>query len=130
MRYESYQQFAIVQGDSAQQLTEQLNAKLYDLRTKRPVVTFEGLIARISYEEEVVTPENLEDEYSLKGVRLSCQDCPFFEPLLKKDGMPNRAAKRGDCRFATYGFTHRDSSACERLFQMINNGEVRLCLAE
>lgn len=130
MRYESYQQFAIVQGDTAQQLTEQLNAKLYELRHKRPVVSFEGLIARIKYDEEVATPESLEDEYDLKGVRLTCQDCPFFEPLLNRDGTPNKTAKRGDCQFAQYGITRRDSHACERLFQMLNNGEVRLCLAE
>ena len=41
MRFESFQQFAIVAADSAQQLSEQLNEKLYELRTKRPQVTFE-----------------------------------------------------------------------------------------
>ena len=130
MKRESYQQFAIVQGDTAQQLTEQLNAKLYELRGKRPAVTFEGLIARISYEEEFVEPESLEDEYRLKGVKLTCQDCPWFSPMLKRDGTPNRAAKRGDCPFADYGMTSRDCSACDRLYRMINNGEVRLCLAD
>ena len=130
MKRESYQQFAIVQGDSAQQLTDRLNAKLYELRKKRPAVTFEGLIARISYEEETVTPEDLTDEYRLKGVSLTCQDCPFFSPMLNRNGTPNRTAKRGDCPFAEYGMTRRDSSACDRLFQMINNGEVKLCLAE
>lgn len=53
MRRESFQQFAIVAADSAQQLTEQLNAKLFELRNRRPQVTFDGLIARISYSGEV-----------------------------------------------------------------------------
>ena len=44
----SYQKFAIVCGDSAQSLTEQLNEQLYKLRDKHPVVTFEGMIDRFS----------------------------------------------------------------------------------
>ena len=130
MRYASYQQFAIVQGDTAQSLTEQLNTKLRELKDKRPTVTFEGLIARIEYFEEVRQCEDLIDEYEEKGVRLRCQDCPFFKPLLNKNGSINRAAKRGDCRFAAYGSTSRDRLACERLFKMLNNGEVKICLAE
>lgn len=130
MRRKSYQQFAIVAADSAQSLTEQLNAKLVELRDKDPKVTFEGLIARIEYEEEFNKCEDLIDEYEEKGVRLNCQDCPFFKPLLNKNGTINRAAKRGDCPFAEYGFTHRDAPACERLFLMLNNGEVKICLAE
>ena len=130
MRHESYQQFAIVQGDTAQSLTDQLNAKLIELRDKRPTVTFEGLIARIEYFEDFRKCEDLIDEYEEKGVRLHCGDCPFFEPMRNKNGTINRAAKKGDCPFATYGFTSRDALACERLFKMLNDGEVRLCLAE
>ena len=130
MRRESYQQFAIVAADSAQSLTEQLNAKLFELKGKRPNVTFEGFIARIEYFEEYSKCEDLIDEYAEQGVRLTCQDCPFFKPLLNKNGTVNRAAKRGDCPFAEYGFTHRDAPACERLFLMLNNGEVKICLAE
>ena len=110
MRNESYQQFAIVAADSAQQLTDQLNQKLYELRDKRPQVTFEGLIARISYSESVSIPEDLVDQYELAGVRLRCGACPFFEPRRKR--------------------TSRESGACNRLFEMLNSGEVRLCLTE
>ena len=61
MRIQSYQQFAIVSGDSAQSLTEQLNAKLRELKDKDPVVTFEGLIARISYVEREEKPEDMDE---------------------------------------------------------------------
>ena len=47
----SSQQFAIVAADSAQQLTDQLNEKLRELRDKSPTVTFDGMIARIQYTE-------------------------------------------------------------------------------
>jgi hypothetical protein len=130
MYSESFQQFVIVQGDTAQQLTEKLNAELYRLRHKRPAVTFEGLIARISYEEETSEPEDLRDEYEAVGVHLTCQDCPYFEPILKADGTEDKRNKWGDCEFANYGRTSRNSKPCDLLFQRINSGEVRLCVAD
>lgn len=128
MKRESYQQFAIVAADSAQSLTEQLNAKLMELKSKHPTVTFEGLIARIQYTETVSEAEDIEDEYELQGVRLTCQDCPFYEPILKSDGTVDGRIKYGNCPFTEHGRAYRDSLACSTLFQKLNNGEVRLCL--
>ena len=128
MRRESYQQFAIVAADSAQSLTEQLNAKLMELKSKHPTVTFEGLIARIQYTETVSEAEDIEDEYELRGVRLTCQDCPFYEPILKANGELDGRVKYGNCPYTEYGRAYRDSRACSTLFQKLNNGEVRLCL--
>lgn len=125
----SYQQFAIVAGDSAQTLTDRLNEKLFELRDKNPTVTFEGMIARIMYEEREADPESLEEEYELQGVRISCQDCPFFSPILKADGTVDGRIKYGDCPFTEFGRTPRDGRACEQLFQMINSGEVQLCVS-
>ena len=132
MRRESYQQFAIVAADSAQSLTEQLNAKLRELSSKRPQVTFEGLIARISYTEDATFFEELSDEYEEVGIKLTCQRCPMFEPVLKADGTIDKRAKWGGCEYSPlgYGQTTKQSKACSRLFEMINSGEVKLCLAE
>lgn len=132
MRRESYQQFAIVQGDTAQLLTDRLNAKLYELKEKRPTVTFEGLIARISYTEDTLIKEDLCDEYEEKGVRLTCGQCPLFRPQLNMDGTPDKRAKWGGCSYSPlgYGQTKKDSSACNTLFEMLNSGEVKLCLSE
>lgn len=132
MKSLSYQQFAIVTGDTAQLLTDRLNAKLYELRDKNPVVTFEGLIARISYVESHRINEDVVDEYEEQGVRLSCQDCPYFKPILKADGTEDKRVKWGDCEFSHHGYgrTSRNSAACKKLFEALNSGEVRLCLAE
>ena len=70
----SYTQFAIVAADSAQTLTEQLNAELLRLKDKNPTVTFEGMIARIQYTEREEVPESLAEEYEAQGVRLQCQE--------------------------------------------------------
>ena len=130
MRSESYQQFVIVQSDSAHSLTEQLNAELYRLRHKHPSVTFEGMIARISYIDEDSAPEDLRDEYEQEGINLTCQDCPLFSPTLKTDGTIDNRAKYGWCPVNKYGRTCRSSRACKMLFEMINDGRVKLCLAE
>ena len=130
MRHEVFQQFAIVQGDTAQSLTEQLNAKMRELAGKNPTVTFEGLIARISYVEDERVPESMADEYEAKGVHLFCEDCPKFQPDMKADGTVDKRSKKGHCPFAHYGMTFKNSPACDKLFEMINTGEVRLCSAE
>ena len=130
MKHLSYQQFAIVQGDTAQSLTDQLNAKMKELHSKSPTVTFDGLIARISYVEEAKAAETIADEYEERGVRLTCQDCPVYQPDTKADGTIDKRSKHGKCPFAHYGYTFRDTPACNKLFEMLNTGEVRLCLAE
>lgn len=128
MRRMSYQQFAIVQGDSAQQLTERLNQKLYELKEKDPTVTFEGLIARISY----YVTEEVEKKNSLETTQFKfmCKDCPFFEPVLKRDGTADRRMTIGRCPFTPDGHALTYSNACERLYEMIKDREVKLCLRE
>lgn len=126
----TFQQFAIVQGDTAQQLTDRLNAEIIRLKRKHPEVTFDGLIAHVAYLEREEEPETIAEEYEQVGVKLTCQDCPFFEPTTKADGTEDRRAKWGGCRFAKFERTNRDGRACEKLFRMLNEGEVRLCLAE
>lgn len=131
MKVKSYEQYAIVAGDSAQTLTEELNRKLVELSDMRPTVTFEGLIARISYTVTEREPENLAEEYEARGVQLTCLDCPYFEPLRTRDGSVDRRAKWGDCRAIEndQALVNRDSAACEILFRKINDGEVQLCLS-
>lgn len=129
MRRESFPQYAIVQGATAQMLTEELNTKLFELRHKHPRVEFQGLIAQISYTETLEEFECVADEYEAEGIRLTCQDCPAFQPIRKANGTEDLRVKWGDCPHANMGRTSRDARACNKLFQMINSGEVRLCLA-
>lgn len=130
MRYESYQQFAIVAADSAQDLTVQLNEKLKELSTKHPTVTFEGLIARISYTEQVKIPETLADEFELEGVSFRCEDCPLFEPILRPNGEVDKRVRYGNCPIRDLGRTYRDSRTCDELYKMLKEGKVKLCLSE
>lgn len=130
MKCESIQQFAIVQGDSASQFEEQLNARIRELASKSPSVKFDGLTAYISYTETNRIPENIADQYELEGVCFRCGDCPHYEPILKADGTVDGRITYGECQFAHMGRTYRDSRACELLFTQIKNGGIKLCLAK
>lgn len=130
MECKSYLQFAIVQGDSAQDLTDRLNRTLRELPDKSPTVTFEGMTARICYTEVEKIFDEPEDAIEAMGLKITCVDCPFFEPFRNKDGSVSGVHKRGKCEFARFGKTYRDSKACLHLIECINRGEVKLCLAE
>lgn len=133
MKCESFKQFAIVRSDSAQLFEEQLNARLRELNDKSPDVSFseqgDYLLARIKYTEKILL-ENVKPDPTEVGIRFKCEDCPKFEPLRNKDGSENARAKIGDCELAEYGRTRRDMPACAVLYQMIENGGIKLCLSE
>lgn len=127
MKEERFQQYAIVQSDSAEILTERLNQKLRELKDKDPVVSFDGFTARICYVEREDVPEDIKDEWRLKGVSLTCSKCPYYKPNTKSDGSVDMRSKKGmcehfgSCRFGT-------GPACEELYQMLQEGEIGLCL--
>ena len=129
MNRTSYLQYAIIAADTAELLTNKLNAELYRLRGKNPSVTFDGMISHVSYYETEDAPETLADEYEALGVHLTCEDCPYFCPMVKADGTLDLRAKWGGCRINEYGSAKKTSPVCDELFKRLNNGEVRLCLS-
>lgn len=129
MRRTSYQQYAIIQEETAELLTDKLNQKLKELKDLHPTVSFEGLTARICYtvtEEEGTATDGAEDF----KIKLKCMDCPMFDPIRKRDGTPDRRMTIGFCPLAEDGHTSTTARACKKLFRMINDKEVRLCLKE
>ena len=130
MKCESYQQFVIVEADTAALLTDQLNATIKRLRGKRPVADIKsGRLAIVSYTEDSFDPEDIGEALELEGLKITCQDCPLFTPIYKADGTEDRRIKYGNCPECNFGRTYRTSRPCEKLFKMINNGEVKLCLS-
>lgn len=128
MKQQQYLQYAIVQGNTAETLTDKLNAKLQELKDKDPSVEFDGLTARICYTERFDVPEDLEDEFGLMGLRMTCSMCPFFEPTEKKDGTVDERTKRGKCPCANYGIAFSNGPVCDTFFKMLNDGGFELCL--
>ena len=133
MRKRVVKQFAIVQGDSAQTFTDELNRKLIELEGKDISIDFyeNFLGARISWPENIgEEPETVEEEYEVLGAGFRCNQCPMFQLQLKADGTADSRAKFGRCILKDYGRVCGTSRACEKLYQMIQSGEVQLCLAD
>ena len=135
MKRSTYEQFAIVQADSASFFTDQLNEEVYRLRYKHPVVKFSEsipLYAQIKYIEDVNIPENVLDEYELLGVGFTCGQCPYFKPIKKANGTDDERRKVGDCFYEgnEFGRSFKTQPACVHLYELIKEGGVKLCFTE
>ena len=133
MRSSTYEQFAIVRADSASLFTEQLNAEVYRLRDNHPVVKFSESIpfyAQIKYTVNENIPETVAEASEVEGVRFVCAQCPYFKPVLKEDETEDRRCKYGDCPYTELGRTLKKAPACDRLYELIKEGSVKLCFTE
>lgn len=133
MKRSRYEQFAIVHADSASLFEKQLNEEIYRLKDNDPVVKFSESIpfyAQVKYTVDNTTPEKVSEEYELQGVRFVCAQCPYFKAPLKDDGTEDKRCKYGDCEFAELGRTYKKTAACERLYELISEGGVKVCFTE
>lgn len=133
MRSSSYDQFAIVAADSATSFTQQLNEEIYRLRNNNPVVKFSESIpfyAQIRYRVNTDVPETVAEASEMEGVRFVCAQCPYFQPPLRDDGEPDKRCKYGDCEHTELGRTLKMNPACDRLYELIKEGDVKLCFMD
>lgn len=133
MKNSVYEQFAIVKEDTASLFTAKLNEQVYALREYSPVVTFsdaDPLCAYIKYVARISVPETLSEEYEAQGVRFICSQCPFFKPATKDDGSEDKRCKWGECEHAEFGRTYKTSAACDKLYELIKEGDVKLCFMD
>lgn len=135
MQYRSLTKYAFVRNTDVALFEEELNAKIDELRSCRPEVTFsetgDYLIARIKYTEDIVEPENAADRFELEhGIRFTCGDCPHFRPMLRPNGEVDNRCKFGDCDFAQLGRTSKSAKACDYFYKQLREGRIRLCLSE
>lgn len=133
MKNSVYEQFAIVKEDTASLFTAKLNEQVYALREYSPVVTFsdaDPLCAYIKYVARISVPETLSEEYEAQGVRFICKQCPFFKPAEKDDGSEDKRCKWGECEHAEFGRTYKTSAACDKLYELIREGDVKLCFTD
>lgn len=131
MKRSSYEQFAIVANDSASLFTEQLNEEIRRLKDMNPSVHFSEstspFYARIKYFVNAQTPESIAEASEMEGVRFVCLQCPYFKPVLKEDGTIDKRVKYGDCEYAEFGRTYKTTAACDKLYELIKEGDVKLC---
>ncbi len=133
MKSSVYEQFAIVREDSASYFTQKLNEEIYRLRDANPSVRFsesDPLCAYIHYTVRESHPETIAEASALEGVSFVCAQCPLFQPILREDGEVDKRCKWGDCEHAEFGRTYKTSGACDKLYELIKEGDVRLCFTE
>ncbi len=120
-------QFETVREKDPMILTEKVNEVVMEHRNEKPEVTWgDNLTARISFIKKVRLFEEEQDPYAT----FSCGDCPLYKPQRKRNGEEDARSKHGGCVFAMYGRTGRDTRACDKLYEMLKNGMIRLCLSE
>ena len=133
MKTSVYEQFAIVKEDSAALFTAKLNEQIYELRGLNPKVTFsesDPLCAYIAYIVNEKMPETITEASEMEGIRFVCAQCPFFKPVLKDDGEEDKRCKWGDCEHAVMGRTGKTTAACEKLYELIREGDVKVCFRD
>lgn len=129
MKEKTYQQIKVISNNDPAEFQRLFNEAQTELASKNPKVQFNmtmGHCAYITYTETQKIPETMEDEFSLVGVELRCRNCPKFEWPLRKDGEIYKSKKRGTCPVAMYGFTNRDSHACEYLYKGLASGKLQM----
>lgn len=120
-------QFETVHEKDPMILKAKVNESVMEHRNEKPAVTWEnGTTARISFLKLV---RLFEEERELFA-KFTCGECPLYKPQRKKNGEEDARSKHGGCVFAMDGRTGRDTAACEKLYEMIKNGMIRLCLSE
>lgn len=114
------QRFIGVDATSAAELAELLTEKVEELQGAQPDIKwFDGRFsALLCYTEHVEIPEDIRDEYELRGECYTCGDCPFKWPIT--DG---RSRHRWACKRMPGG-TDDDIRACIRFYQQLEDGEV------
>ena len=133
MKRSSYEQFAIVHADSALSFSQKLNEEMIRLKDHDPSVAFSEtnpFYARIKYVVNTETPETIAEASEMEGVSFVCLQCPYFKPVTTEDGEIDRRYKWGDCEHAELGRTYKTTAACNRLYELIKEGDVKLCFTD
>jgi hypothetical protein len=133
MKHSVYQQFATIQEDTASLFDARLNEKVHELRDRNPKVAFSEHIpfyAHITYTVNEDAPETIAEASAVEGVSFVCCQCPYFRPALREDGEVDKRVKWGGCEHTELGRTLKTAPACERLYQLIKEGDVKLCFMD
>ena len=133
MKHSAYPQYATVRETIGTLFDAKLNETIRELRDKNPVVTFsdaDPLCAYVAYTITEDRPETIEEASAIEGVRFVCEQCPYFKPIEKEDGDPDRRHKWGNCPYTDSGRAKKTAPACDRLYDLVKGGGVRICLSD
>lgn len=116
MKQVSYEQAVAVVGSDPAQTAKKLSETLVELRECHPRYDrVDGCTFFVYYTIDEEIPENNADRMKLRGLRLSCGDCPHCIREMTRFGEPDMRKKTGFCdlKERKIFFT---SEACERRY--------------
>ena len=76
--------------------------------------------AVVEWDERWCEPETIQDEYELAGLACTCADCPHLERG------KHRTKKKWPCKYSKYGITMVTSPACERFYEELAAGKIKM----
>ena len=116
MRQISIPQVLPVTGSTPQEAAMLFNQKIMELAPMHPSFTREGDTYYITYTVEYTEPENICEEYEMKGEGAKCVDCPYCVRDLNRFGDIDERKKHATC--VKHGLRIRiDSRACGEYYK-------------
>lgn len=79
-----------------------------------------GFSMVVKWESVTKRPENIQEEYELRGEVYYCCDCPYLERV------DDRRVKKLSCMLSP--FTRLDSRACLKFYQDLAKGVIEPCV--
>lgn len=124
MRYATLKQTKIIQGSTADEFQDRLNAALEEVAkdTSKYELLFNnnaGLCAYVVYEVRRQYAETIADEYELKGIKFHCGDCPMY--VLAKD----KRIVYTTCKHGVRG-CKQAGDACDWFYEELEKGGIQL----
>ena len=125
MIYKKFSMQLTIETTSAQEFDEKVNQAVMEhaadnVEVIRRLDVSGKHCAYVVWEEEVKKPENARDRLSIKGIKVSCGDCPFFE-LPSDKRIKYVKCQRGVTTRACY-----ERDACEWLCEQIELGNLEV----
>lgn len=77
------------------------------------------LLAYLKCTYYIEEPEDLADEYELRGIVHTCEECPHLDTSRRN----NSRQKKLPCKYAKYGVTYTTSRACNRFYEELEKEE-------
>lgn len=119
MKTSTYKQIKVITANSGQDFEQQFNDTMKEHAKESPEVVFQKpFIAYITWTASRDVPENVTDEFHLKGIRYKCSECPYLEV-----GNDKRR-KTWPCRYAEYGESCFDTECCELFYKRLMQGSI------
>ena len=117
-------QIAVITAERGSDFEREVNERLEQVAGCEPDIIFkmdtDCHIAYITWEETVEALETAADRYNAMGIKLKCGQCPYRERP-KDKRVRYTSCTLGDRQGIAYG-----DPACDRLYEMLEKGEVQL----